>query len=121
MTTNEIIESYYNSLSEKDDRWQELWSDDGSFSDASRVLNATGKEAVVQSFNPFLKGIESVKVKQMIVEGSNACVVVSYIYINPKGEKMNQDVAEVWHVKDGKLVSLVIYFDLTAYRGFMKR
>ena len=33
---------------------------------------------------------------------------------------MSQDVAEVWQVKDGKLTKLTIYFDLTAYRSFIR-
>jgi hypothetical protein len=41
-------------------------------------------------------------------------------YINPKGETMSQDVAEIWTVAGNKLGKLTIYFDLTAYRNFMR-
>lgn len=37
-----------------------------------------------------------------------------------KGARMSQDVAEVWQIKNNKLVKLTIYFDLAAYRTFMK-
>jgi hypothetical protein len=60
------------------------------FSDASQTLYAKGKGPVIQSFLPFLKGVERVKVKHMIVEGEDACVIASYDYVNPKGERMNQ-------------------------------
>jgi ketosteroid isomerase-like protein len=120
MSTKIIIQNYYDSLNRKDEKWQELYSEDAVFSDASQTLYAKGKEPVIQSFLPFLKGVERVKVKHMIVEGEDACVIASYDYVNPKGERMNQDVAEVWEVKDGKLAKLTIYFDLTAYRSFMK-
>jgi hypothetical protein len=33
---------------------------------------------------------------------------------------MQQDVAEVWRVSEGKLARLTLYFDLTAYRAFMR-
>jgi hypothetical protein len=33
---------------------------------------------------------------------------------------MSQDVAEIWEVKNSKLIKLTIYFDLTAYGNFMK-
>jgi ketosteroid isomerase-like protein len=56
----------------------------------------------------------------MIVEDGRACSIISYTYINPKGETLNQDVAEVSEVKNGKLARLTIYFDLTAYRRFMQ-
>jgi ketosteroid isomerase-like protein len=120
MTTRELVQSYYDSLSKKDGNWQKLYSEDASFSDASETLNAKGKIAVIQSFTPFLKGVEEVRVKQLIVEGEEACAIASYNYVNPKDAKMNQDVAEVWEVRDGKLTKLVIYFDLTAYRNFMR-
>ncbi len=56
----------------------------------------------------------------MIVEGEKACAVVGYVYVNPKGQKLQQDVAELWEVKDRKLAKLTIYFDLTDYRTFMR-
>lgn len=49
-----------------------------------------------------------------------ACSVISYTYVNPKGEKLNQEVAEISEVKDCKLARVTIYFDLTAYRSFMR-
>jgi ketosteroid isomerase-like protein len=119
MSTKDVIQSYYDSLTKKDDKWQELYADDSFFSDASQTLRAEGKAAIIQLFIPFLKRVEALKVKQMIVEGEHACAIVGYAYINPKGEKMSQDVAEVWEVTDGKLAKLTIYLDLTAFQNFM--
>ena len=120
MSTQEVIKSYYESQNQKDNRWKDLWAEDAVFSDASQTLLAKGKEAVIKSFMPFLKGVEALKIGQMIVEDHQACSIISYTYVNPKGEKMNQDVAEISEVRDGKLARLTIYFDLTAYRSFMR-
>jgi|ERR1051325_466983 ketosteroid isomerase-like protein len=120
MSTLEVLKSYYTSQSNKDDTWKDLWSNDAVFSDASQTLLANGKEAVIQSFTPFLKGVAALKISQMIVEGEKACFIISYTYVNQKKEQMNQDVAEVWEVRDGKLEKATIYFDLTAYRQFMR-
>jgi ketosteroid isomerase-like protein len=120
LTTKELIQSYYDSLIRKDSQWQDLYSEDAVFSDASRTLLAEGKQAVIQSFNPFLKGVAGLKVSQAIVEDEQACFLISYIYINSKKEQMKQDVAEMWEVRGGKLARLTIYFDLTAYRLFMQ-
>ena len=120
MSTKELIQSYYNSLNRKDDRWQELYSDDAFFADASQTLVAQGKEAVIQAFVPFLKGVVGLKVSQMIVEGERACFIISYTYVNRKNERLDQDVAEVWEVRNGKLAKQIIYFDLTAYRRFIQ-
>lgn len=116
----DLIQGYYDSLNHNDGKWQNLYADNASFSDASQTLVATGKEEIIQSFTTFLRGIESVSVKQLIVEETSACAIASYVYVNPKGEKMQQDVAEVWEVNGDKLAKLTIYFDLTAYRNFMR-
>ena len=86
MSTLDVIKSYYSSQSNKDDQWKELWSDDAVFSDASQTLLANGKEAVIQSFTPFLKGVAALKISQMIVEGEKACFIISYTYVNQKKE-----------------------------------
>ena len=120
METKELIQNYYESLNAKDDRWKDLYADDAVFADASLTLNAKGKEAVVKSFTGFLQSTKSIKVKQMIAEDNAVCAIVEYIYENQKGEKMTQDDAEIWEVRDGKLAKLTIYFDLTAFRQFMR-
>jgi len=120
MSTQDTVHSYYRSLSNKDDKWQALWSEDAVFSDASQILVAKGKEAVIQSFTSFLKSIAALKVSQTMVEGEKACFIINYTYVNRKQEQLNQDVAEVWEVRNGQLAKLTIYFDLTAYRRFMQ-
>jgi ketosteroid isomerase-like protein len=120
MSTGALIQRYYDSLANHDNAWQNLYADDAHFSDASGTLDAQGRAAVIQSFTPFLKGVADVRVKQLIVDGGDACAVVDYTYVNQKGATMRQDVAEVWQVRGEKLAKLTIYFDLTAYRAFMR-
>jgi ketosteroid isomerase-like protein len=120
MPTKQLIAQYYDSLNQKNNKWQELHSENAVFSDASQTLNARGRAAVIQSFVPFLMGVEKIMVKQLIVEGYSACAIVGYVYVNPRGNRMSQDVAEVWEVKNGELANLSIYFDLTAYRNSMR-
>jgi len=121
MNTAKLIQKYYASLDKKNDVWQKLWADDAIFQDASKTLNATGKDAIIASFTPFLKGVVSVTVKQLIVEDKAACAIAQYTYKNQKGKTLTQDVAEVWEVSGEKLKKLIVYFDLTAYRAFMKQ
>ncbi len=119
--TQDTIDRFYRSFIDKNDDWKELWADDAVFRDASDTLHAEGKPAAIQSFTPFLKGVASLEVRQRIVQGANACYVVGYTYVNPKGENMHQEDAEVWEVRNGKLAKLTIYLDLTEYRSFMRR
>ncbi len=119
MTVREIVESFYTSLEQKTSEWQKNLAPDVVFSDASGKLHAEGTDAFIQSFTPFLRSVERAQMKQLIVQGENAAAVVSYDYVNRKGEKLHQDDAEVWKVKDGKIAALTIYFDITEFRSFM--
>ena len=91
------------------------------FFDASKKLHAQGKEAFIQAYTPFLRSVEKVQVKQLILEEPKACAVVSYDYVSPMGNRLHQDDAEVWKVVNGKIVALTIYSDITEYRTFMAR
>ncbi len=102
MTINEIITSFYHGLAHKNDEWQKNLAADVVFSDASQKLHAEGTEATIQSFISFLRAVEKVQMKQLIVEGPDACAVVSYDYISPKGNRLHQDDAEVWKVEGEK-------------------
>lgn len=121
MTAKEIIQNFYTSLNQKNDAWQKDLASDVIFSDASKKLQAEGKEAFVQAFINFLHAVEKVEPRQLIIEDGNVCAVVGYDYVSPTGAKMHQDDAEVWKVIDGKIVSLTIYFDITEFRSFMGR
>lgn len=121
MTVKEILQNFYESLAKKNTDWQKHLSDHVVFSDASKKLHAEGKEAFIQSFTPFLRAVENVQAIQFIIEGANACAVVSYDYISPTGNKLHQDDAEVWKIADGKIEALTIYFDITEFRTFMGR
>ncbi len=121
MNVKEVISDFYTSLAQKTDAWQKNLAEDAVFSDASKKLHAEGRNAFIQSFIPFLRSVEKVQMKQLIVEDTNACAVVSYDYVSPQGAKLHQDDAEVWKVVDGRIVALTIYFDITEFRNFMGR
>ncbi len=121
MTVKEILQNFYESLAKKSNDWQKNLSEEVVFSDTSKRLHAEGKEAFIQSFTGILRSIETVQVQQFIIEGTNACAVVSYDYRSPKGNKLHQDHVEVWKIADGEIESLTIYFDNTEFSTFMGR
>src|SRR5579862_7433115 len=112
MTPKEIVWQYYDNLAQKNDKWAPLFAADITFSDSAMNINEAGKDAVTKSFEQFLIGVEDLHVTLMIGENETVIAIVNYNFINSHGEKFNQDVAEVWKVKDDKLSSLVLYFDI---------
>lgn len=121
MDTRAVIEHFYVGLGLKDASWQRDLADDVAFSDASGRLRAEGRDAFINSFTGFIRAVEKVEVRSLIVDGPNAAAVVSYDYRNPKGDHLHQDDAEVWRVQDGRIKALTIYFDITEFRSFMGR
>src|SRR5579884_2859098 len=118
METREVVERFYRGLAGKDDSWQHDLADDVTFSDASGKLQASGREAFIQSFTGFLRAVTGVELKQLIVDGPDAAAVVSYEYANAAGGRLHQDDAEIWRVEGGRIVALTIYFDITEFRTF---
>ena len=122
METKDVVQRFYDGLARKDGSWQDNLAESVAFPDASGRLSAQGREAFSQSFSGFLRSVDKVQLRQLIVEGPNAAAVVSYDYVNPAGGRLRQDDdAEVWNVETGQIVSLTIYFDITEFRGFMGR
>ncbi len=116
-TTQETIQGYYDGIKQKSG-WQAFVSDAIAF-DGTGVKATKGKEAFVEGNNQFLRAVTTSQVKEMIVEGEKACVIVHYELMSPKGNKARSDVAEISAVKDGKIDSVTIYFDTAAFNNFM--
>ena len=83
MDTNDVVRRFYGGLARKDSSWQDNLAESVAFSDASGKLNAQGRGAFIQSFSGFLRAVDRVLLKQLIVEGPNAAAVVSCDYVNP--------------------------------------
>ncbi len=121
MAVPDVIRNFYEGLANKTDAWQRDLAEDIVFSDASRRLHAEGRDAFIQSFTGFLRAVERVQLRQLIVDGEDAAAVVSYDYVSPTGGRLHQDDAEIWRVVDGKVAALTLYFDVTEFRTFMGR
>jgi ketosteroid isomerase-like protein len=115
METRTLLKNYYNGLS-KNEHWQSLLSDDVLLT-GTVVKESKGKDLFVH--NNFFRMIKGLEVRQMIVENENAFALVSYDLVSPKGTNFSSDVAEIWKIKDKKLVSLAIYFDTAAFAKAM--
>jgi ketosteroid isomerase-like protein len=116
-TTQATIKGYYEGIQRKSG-WQAFVADDIAF-DGTGVTATKGKEPFVKANNQFLMAVKSSQVKQIIVEGEKACVIVHYELLSPKGNSDSSDVAEILVVKDGKIASSTIYFDTTDFNNFM--
>ena len=114
--TKELLDTYYKGFAKKEG-WESVIADDFKYvgGDMTNKEPIVGKSAYISVINRFSRIFQEMRVKKMIIQGDNACVIGNYDYQFPNGKKINGDVAEIWKAKDGKLTSLTIFFDTLTF------
>lgn len=112
----QLLETYYQGFARKEG-WESVIADDFSFTGGNMTdtAPAQGKAAYIEIIKRFSRTFQSMRVKEMIIDGNNACVTGNYDFMFPNGAAINGDVAEIWKAKDGKLTSLRIFFDTLTF------
>lgn len=111
MATRNLLRSYYDGLARGTD-WGALLTDE--FLLTGTVPNETrSRDAYVG--NSFFKLVRGLRVEELITEGTSGFALVSYDLVSPKGTPFSSEVAELWKVQGGKLGSVAIYFDTSAF------
>jgi len=115
-TTRHLLETYYKGFAEKAN-WENVIANDFEYvgGDMNNTQPVVGKQAYIEIIKRFSQRFETMKVKQMIVEGDKASVIGNYDFIFPNGFKINGNVSENWTVENGKLKSLTLYFDTLTF------
>jgi hypothetical protein len=111
-STKQLLETYYQGFAQKEG-WELVLSDDFKFigGDMTKTIPIVGKAAYIEVVKRFSRIVQAMRVKEMIIEKENACVIGNYDYKFPNGVSLNGDVAEIWKAKNEKLDSLTIFFD----------
>ncbi len=112
MTTGDVIRGYFNDLKERNG-WESHLANDIVFTSfTSPIKQVTGRDAYLQATKRFYSMIVDVEVRELMVEGTNACALTRYQLQPPNGgASFASDVAEVFSVRDGKIGTFSIYFD----------
>jgi len=115
-STKELLEVYYKGFADKKG-WETVISDDFSFTggDLTGVAQTDGKSAYIEVINRFSRVFQAMRVKKMIIDGDEACVIGNYDFQFPNGKQINGDVVEIWKAKNGELASLTIFFDTLTF------
>lgn len=115
MTTRETIGGYFSGLRQKKG-WESFLSDDMTFTSfTSPIKRVSGRAAYLESTKRFYSMIVALEVKEVMVDGNRACALTRYELQPPGGPAFGSDVAEVFGVRDGKIISFDIYFDSSPF------
>lgn len=114
MHTRSTIEQYFDHLKTKAG-WEASLADDMVFNSfTSPPKEVRGKAAYLAATKRFYDSIQSMEVRQIIVEGDRAVALTRYQLRGPSGN-FTSDVAEVFGVANGKINSFWIYFDTAPF------
>ncbi len=115
-STKELLDIYYAGFARKQG-WESVISEDFKFrgGDMANTAPTVGKTAYIEVIKRFSRVFQAMRVKEMIIDSENACVIANYDYNFPNGTNINGDVAEIWKVRDGLLDSLTIFFDTLTF------
>jgi len=113
MTTKETVQKYLDSIH---NGFESLLTDDAKFTSfTSPVRSVGGKPAFVAATRNFYSKVASFEVRDLMVDADRAVALTRYEVKGKDGKTFSSDVAEVFTVKNGKVDSLAIYFDMTPY------
>ena len=119
--TKQLLDNYYEGFAAKAN-WEDTIADDFQYvgGDMTNTKPVVGKQAYIEIIKRFSQRFQSMRVKQMIIEGDKASVIGNYDFQFPNGQKINGNVSENWTVKNGKLQSLTLYFDTLTFMTNLK-
>src|SRR5439155_25242837 len=91
------------------DNRETFLSDDLTFTSyTSPIKRVSGRAAYLDATKRFYSMIGSMEVRDLLVDGVKACALTRYELRPPAGPPFSSDVAEVFEVRDGKIVSFDI-------------
>ena len=118
MTTQDLIDAYYEGLARRDG-WERTIAEDFCFFGAAPNTVSRGKASYIEAIRRYGRIFETVTPKHAILDGSAACVIATYGLVSPSGRTMTMDIAEVWTVEHGLLKSLALYYDTETFKAFV--
>jgi ketosteroid isomerase-like protein len=117
MTTNEIVQCYFDRLAKRAN-WPDMLADDVVFTSYTNPpKRLAGRSAYLEGTDRFYAMIDRVEVRQLVIDGDHVVALTRYELTPPNGgAAFDSDVAEVFTVRDQRIASLAIYFDSAAFR-----
>ncbi|HUI31864.1 MAG TPA: hypothetical protein VLX91_16770 [Candidatus Acidoferrales bacterium] len=115
-STRKTVTRYYDGVKKKNG-WESVISDDMLFTMGKQTTK--DKSSYVEITGRFLRAVTDSNVKEMIIDGDKACVVVAYDLMSPKGNTSTKDVVEILKIDGDKIAASTIFFDTEDFKMFM--
>ncbi len=115
MTTRATVQAYLDRLKMHAD-WQALFADGVLYTQyTSPVRRLEGKTAFLNGTQRFYSSVASLEARDMLIDGSMACITTHYVLQRPNAPPIESDVAELFEVHEGRITAYSIYFDTAPF------
>lgn len=118
-SNKQISEAFYQAMF-NNEGWQDYLANEVSFLGPLASL-VEGKEAVVNITTQFLAQKHTGTIKNIIAEEDSICVLTQYQLGHPAVELLEIDACEILKIKDGKVLSMEVFFDSLQVSKFGER
>lgn len=118
-TSKTIAAAYYQAMLDNQG-WEDFLADQVTYLGPLASL-VEGKTSVIDITQQFLQNKHTGKVKTIIAEGDQACVLTHYQIGHPDVAILEVDACEIINVKADKIVSMEVYFDSLKVSEFGKK
>ncbi len=115
-STKGAITKYYDGVKKKKG-WESVISDEMLFTMGTQTTK--DKSSYVEITGRFLRAVTDANVKELIIDGNKACVLVAYDLKSPKGNTSTKDVVEILMIDGDKIAASTIFFDTEEFKRFM--
>lgn len=108
-TPKQVYDLFRESMITKTDAWKDLISDNVEL--VGPLVEAKGQENFIAINTPFFASILSSELHELVESGHKIITRISTTVGLPDGESLTLKVSEWYHIEDGKITSLITYFD----------
>jgi ketosteroid isomerase-like protein len=121
METRDVVTRYYELANQGDwDSWTDLFSADQVMDEqlAGHVEGQATLRHMMKGFPSAYSSFQNVP-RYIVVEGERAAVVSRIAATTPHGESITVDVANYFHIVDGRIIYMANFHDTAPFRNIV--
>ncbi len=116
-TAMEVFQAFGQGMMSGTDSWKDIVADDIIF--IGPIDQVNGKDSFIKLNESFMPAIRGNKMKKVVDNGNFVITQIEMQVAMQSGKTITIDMTEWYEIKDGKIVSLKVYYDADEFRKEM--
>lgn len=105
----DVYNAFTASVLANDDQWKTMLKEDVYLK--GPLAEVQGKDDFITLNTPYFDSIQTMETHQLIEQGNRIVTQITTTIQTPGGKKISFDVSEWYHIEDGQLQDLRVFFD----------